>query len=59
MPLASWENIGYALLCLLLPVGWGLAVVWASNWIERRLLGTRRSRHGSRRRPVRPIEYHI
>jgi hypothetical protein len=35
----SW---GYAALCLILPMAWGLIVVWASGRIEgllRRLLG--------------------
>jgi len=52
----NWEHVGYAAACVVVPVGWGIVVVWASNHIERRLFG-RRSRR--RRRKERPIEYHI
>lgn len=56
----SWQSIGYATACVLVPVLWGVAVVWVSNRIERRILGKREKTRGSGKRPtVPPIEYHI
>ena len=52
----NWEQIGYAAACVILPLGWGLVVVWVSNLIDRRVVGRRR---GQRRHRPRPIEYHI
>jgi hypothetical protein len=53
------HTVGYALACVLVPVAWGLVVVWVSNRLDARILRhDRRTGHGRRRRP-RPIEYHI
>lgn len=52
----NWGQVGYAALCVILPVAWGLVVVWLSNRIDRRLVGRRR---GRRRAEPPPIEYHI
>jgi hypothetical protein len=54
----GWKDVGYAAACVVVPLLWGIAVVWASNWIESRLLG-RDKRKRRARREVPPIEYHI
>lgn len=57
---ANWSGIGYALLCIVIPMAWGLVIYRASNAIERRVLG--RHRHGSENRPdeeTLPLDYHI
>lgn len=54
----SAPDIAYAAACVVLPVVWGLVVVWVSSRIEARVARRSRSRRGARRR-VRPIEYHI
>jgi len=46
------SGIGYALLCVTVPMAWGLLVVWLSNRIEDRL------RRG-KEREIPPIDYHI
>jgi hypothetical protein len=46
-------GIGYALLCIVTPMAWGLVVVWVSNFVERKV---RRSAKGDE---VPPIDYHI
>lgn len=51
----SWEHIVYATACVVLPVAWGLLVVWLSNRVDRRFLG----RRGAQQKPPPPIEYHI
>lgn len=33
-----WKPIAYAVLCVVVPVVWGLVVYWASSLIERRVL---------------------
>jgi len=33
----SWSTAGYALACVLVPVAWGLVVVWVSNRLEERI----------------------
>jgi hypothetical protein len=54
----DWAFIGYALACVLVPVLWGIGVVWVSNRFEGRLFpGASRKRPD--RREVPPIEYHI
>ena len=51
----NWTQIGYALACVVVPIGWGLVIVWISNRMDRRLLT-----HGGRgKRSPHPIEYHI
>lgn len=49
----------YALACVLVPVAWGLAMVWATGRLESRVM-----RRDPRRRAVTdaefpPVEYHI
>ena len=48
-------DVAYALACIVLPMAWGLIVVWASNWIEARV--ARKGKDGKRHGPR--IEYHI
>jgi hypothetical protein len=55
----SWKSLGYAIACVVVPVLWGIAVVWASNRVERFVL---RHRKGSKRhkdQDMPRIEYHI
>ena len=47
-----WQQIGYALACVLVPITWGLIIVGVSNRMDRRLIHERRGE-------PRPIEYHI
>lgn len=51
----DWRVLAYALACVVVPIGWGLVIVWISNRMDRRLL--QRGGEGARRPP--PIEYHI
>jgi len=53
----DWQLVGYSLACVMIPVVWGLIVVWISNRMDALLLRTRRG--GRRRKRARPIEYHI
>ena len=46
------KRVIYALACIAVPALWGIAVVWASNAVERRV----RHRHD---REIPPIEFHI
>ncbi|MFN8602234.1 MAG: hypothetical protein U0842_17360 [Candidatus Binatia bacterium] len=55
----SFAGIAYAAACVVVPVAWGLVVVWLSNRIEASVARRARARRGARRRQVRPIEYHI
>jgi hypothetical protein len=51
---------GYALLCVFLPVLWGLAMVWVTNWFERRYRTRRRhSPHDTAPSTAPILEYHI
>lgn len=50
----TWGQVAYGLACVVVPVAWGLVVVWGSNRIDRRLFGGRGGK-----RPPPPIEYHI
>lgn len=53
----NWKLIGYSLACVMVPVVWGLIIVWVSNRMDRRLVRAgRRERKG---KPPNPIEYHI
>lgn len=52
----AWQTIGYAALCVLAPVAWGLAVYWASARLERRLLPPRSAGENPE---TLPLEYHI
>jgi hypothetical protein len=55
----SFDLLGYAVICIVVPVVWGVAVVWASNRIERIVLRRRKSSKGRRQKGLPPIEYHI
>jgi hypothetical protein len=55
----SWQLLGYAVICVALPVLWGLGVVWASNRIERVVLRRRKGAAAQRAEALPPIEYHI
>jgi len=46
----------YAALCLIVPIAWGLVVVWLSNRIEGAIS---RRRAGANRKSLPPTEYHI
>lgn len=57
----KWQIMAYVAACVAAPIGWGLFVVWASNWVERALRRRHKSRAGgnSEETPIPPIEYHI
>jgi hypothetical protein len=55
----SFSLLAYAVICIVVPVLWGLAVVWASNRIERIVLRRRKGSKGRRKKALPPIEYHI
>jgi len=52
----NWPMIGYALLCIVTPMAWGLIVVKVSNMIGRKVNASRKN--GSKPE-IPPIEYHI
>ena len=55
-PLQQWL---YAGACVLLPIVWGLAIVWVTNQVER-LVARRRHPGPSAARPEPPtLEFHI
>ena len=57
-----WGTIGYAVLCVVVPAAWGLAIYACSGLIETRLRRGRPSRpdgSGSPDDSVLPLEYHI
>ncbi len=56
-----WKPISYALLCVVVPVAWGLMVYWTSSLIERRVLRKPRSASGEATPPeaTLPLDYHI
>jgi hypothetical protein len=54
----SVEQVGYALLCVIVPVAWGLVIYGASNWIEARLQrGAEKAGEAPKEPP--PLDYHI
>ncbi len=56
----TWDQIGYALACVVVPVAWGLVVLLASNAIEGMVLRHgRRKDQGNNDATLPPIEYHI
>jgi hypothetical protein len=56
----TWGEIGYALICVVVPVAWGLAVLWASNVIEAMVLRRgRRKGQDDTEATLPPIDYHI
>jgi len=60
-PTFPTERWLYAGACVLLPVAWGLAMVWVTNRIERIVsrCQDRRDDTGSATPPPPPVEYHI
>lgn len=54
-----WKPIGYALLCVVVPVVWGLLVYWGSSLIERRALHTPRFVPGEEDAKTLSLDYHI
>jgi hypothetical protein len=54
----SWQSLGYAVICVVVPVLWGLGVVWASNRIER-VVRRRNGAAAEQTDALPPIEYHI
>ena len=52
------QRLAYAIACVLVPILWGLVIVWISNRIEGRVSRRLEARSG-RRRDVPPTEYHI
>ncbi len=56
----NWASIGYAALCVIVPVAWGLLVWRASDQIERWVLQQgRRKGQDDAQATLPPIEYHI
>jgi hypothetical protein len=53
----TWQLIAYALACVIVPVAWGLIVVWASNRMDQRIV--RRGANAASGKTSRPLEYHI
>jgi hypothetical protein len=53
------QTWGYALLCVVLPILWGLAMVWVSNRLERHYLTRRPSPRDPASPPPSTLEYHI
>lgn len=53
-----WKPIAYALLCVTVPMVWGLAVYWVSTRIERRVLRKPSQASGEGDESL-PLEYHI
>ena len=49
----------YALACVTVPVLWGLAVMWASNRVERLLLKRGRPDRAKGDSDLPPLEFHI
>ena len=49
--------IGYAILCVIVPMAWGLVVVFISNRIDRAVAARRAKNDDHRELP--PTEYHI
>ena len=57
-----WHNYGYAALCVVVPVAWGLIIYASTLLIERRLLNSSRKSNPvdqSEDAPSFPLEYHI
>lgn len=57
MPIHSWL---YALACVLIPVAWGLLMVWATDHLEPLLFHHHKHSPESPDKPaIKPLEYHI
>ena len=57
----TWQNVAYAAACVATPIGWGLFVVWASNWVEGMVRRRKKLANSCNpeETPIPPIEYHI
>ena len=55
----NFHTIGYALLCIVVPLTWGLVVVWASAKIETLRGQPESSPDNPGATPMPPIDYHI
>jgi hypothetical protein len=56
----NWKLASYVLACVVVPVAWGLLVVWASNRIETFLKRQRSEHRGSEEEAsLPPLDYHI
>ncbi len=53
-----WKPFAYALLCVVVPLVWGLMVYWMSGLIERRVLRKPSSASDEADESL-PLEYHI
>ena len=61
----AWDKIGYAALCVVVPVAWGLLIYGASSLIEKRVLSRRPTGLKDETHPdgadetTLPLDYHI
>ena len=55
----NFFKVGYALLCLVVPLAWGLLIVWASARIERFLTRRKSPQASPDETSLPPIDYHI
>ena len=53
------NKIGYGLLCLIVPLAWGLLVVWASGRVEAFLSRRHPRKNKTVEKAMPPIDYHI
>ena len=53
------HTIGYALLCIVVPLAWGLVIVWASTKIERLRRPPESPPENPGATPMPPVDYHI
>ena len=53
----KFTGVGYSLLCIFVPLVWGLMVVVVSNQIETRL--NRKEPMSAQKADKQPIDYHI
>ena len=53
----NFIGVGYSLLCIFVPLLWGLLVVWVSNRIENRLRRQNQISPHDAGKP--PIDYHL
>ncbi len=55
----TWEHLGYAGLCVVVPAAWGLAVYRCSSLIERYVFRKEPSTDGATDETTLPLDYHI
>ncbi len=56
IPMKKWL---YALACVVVPVAWGIAVVWVTNRVERFVVRRCPRSPAARRAAAAPLEYHL